>query len=97
MSSTVLYVIIYSKQNNMLKNFLGIFAIAQIVVASVLLSPDLFMRVSAWVIFDNQATRTWNRTIPSAQINVSPAGGPIPPAVSQIVTVIPPPPNTHSH
>lgn len=81
----------------MLKILLGIFALVQIITATILLSPDLFERVSAGVVFDSQATSTWNKTIPSAQINVSPAGGPIPPAVSQIVTVIPPPPNTHSH
>lgn len=58
----------------MFKILLGFFALAQIVTAAILLSPDLFTRVSAGVVFDSQATSTWNRTIPSAQINVSPAG-----------------------
>lgn len=80
----------------MFRIILGIFALAQILWAAILLSPDLFTRVSAWVTFDSEAAKTWDKT-PSAQITISPAGTPVPAAISQITTTIPAPPNRDSH
>jgi hypothetical protein len=79
------------------KILLGVLALAQIICGVVLVSPNLLSRVSADVQFYNQATKTWDKYISNTQITVSPAGSPAPAVISQITTVIPAPPNTHSH
>ena len=97
MSSIILSINLFSKIHNMLKILLGVFALTQILCGVILVSPNLFSRVSADVQFDNQATKTWDKDIANTQITISPAWSPAPAVISQITTVIPAPPNTHSH